>query len=196
MSRGWRIVTAGLAGLVFAAGAAGTSLGAIQVVELTAQRVVAGTVVTMQVGMSARIARTDSGALFLIPQDTFDGSPESLPCAEHRGAVEVAQTQWTIGTFEYDGRPFPGVTGEATFTMPRVPVASYLLAESMENEYTGCHVFTSIDVVGELPDTASPLGDLAPGSGQAPPLGLGLVVGAVVIGLRNRFRAGRNSTLA
>jgi hypothetical protein len=145
-------------GLALAA-AAGTSIAAVQVVELSAQRVLPGTVVSLHVAITAREAGTESGALFMIPSGTFGDSPESLHCDEVPRAVEVGQIRWQPGTVEYEHASYTGVIGEATFTVPQVPVDTYRLAESIESRGTGCHVFTSIDVVAELPNTALPFVD-------------------------------------
>jgi hypothetical protein len=184
-----RVGTSAAVGLVLAA-AAGTALGAVQVVELSAQRVLPSTVVTMHVAMTAREAGTESGALFMIPSGTFGDSPESLPCEKVGGAVEVGrQIKWTVGTVEYEGMSYAGVTGEATFTVPHVAVGTYWLAESIEARGTGCHIFASIDVVAELPDTALPLVEAATRSGQAVPLGVGLLAVSLLVGRRRTRRA-------
>lgn len=189
MSSRSRVGTIAAVGLVLAAAAAGTALGSVQVVELSAQRVLPGTVVTMHVAITAREAGTESGALFMIHSGTFGDSPESLPCEKVGGAVEVGQIEWTVGTVEYEGMSYAGVTGEATFTVPHVAVGTYWLAESIEARGTGCHIFTSIDVVAELPDTALPLVEAATRSGQAVPLGVGLLAVSLLVGRRRTRRA-------
>lgn len=150
----WRVVTSAVVAAVLGAGAAGTTRAAVQIVELSAQRVVPGTVVTMRIAITAREAGTEPGALFMIPSGTFGDSPESLHCEDVGRAVKVGQTHWEAGTVEYQGTSYPGFAGEATFTVPELPVDTYRLAESIDALGTGCHVFTSIEVVAELPDTA------------------------------------------
>lgn len=86
---------------MLAAAVVGTSLGAVDVIELSAQQVVPGNVVTLRVATTATGVRGDSGALFMIPSGTFGDSPESLPCEQVGGAVEVGQIQWTAGAVEY-----------------------------------------------------------------------------------------------
>ena len=167
--------------LLLAAASVGTSLGAIQVIELSAERVLPGTTVTLRVGMTARAAGTAAGTLFMIPSGTFGDSPESLRCEQVGGAVEVGQIRWTAGTVEYDGTSHTGVTGEVTFTVPELAADTYRLAESITSRGTGCHIFTSIDVVAELPDTALPLRGPDPGVGEALPAGAGLLAIAIVI---------------
>lgn len=188
----WRVLAGGAAGLVLAAAAAGVSLGAVQVVELSAQRVTPGTVVTMHVATTASDGRSDAGALFMIPSGTFGDSPDSLRCEQVGRAVEVGLIHWTAGTVEYEGASYAGVTGEATFTVPQLPVDTYRLAETIDARGTGCHIFTLIHVVSELPDTAVPLIDADSGVGQAVPLGIGLLA---VSALLSRRREGRGSSL-
>ena len=82
---------------------AGTSRAAFQVVELSAEIVVPGTVVTMRVGMSGRLVGAEPAALFRIPSGTFGDSPELLRCEQIGRAVEVGQTHWQVGTVEFEG---------------------------------------------------------------------------------------------
>jgi hypothetical protein len=175
--------------MVLAAAAAGTSLGAVQVVELSAQRVLPGTVVSLRVAMTARQARTEAGALFMIPSGTFGDSPESLPCASIGRAVEVGLLHWHAGTVEYEGASYAGVVGEATFTVPQVAVDTYRLAESIEARGTGCHIFTSLEVVDELPDTALPLADSTSRSAQAVRLGVAVLAASLLLVRRRTRRA-------
>jgi hypothetical protein len=184
-----RVGTSGALGFVFAAAAAGTSLGAVQVVELSAQRVLPGTVVTLRVAMTGREAPIEPEALFMISPGTFGDSPEWLPCEKIGLAVEVGQIQWTAGTVEFEGASYAGVIGVATFTVPQVAVDTYRLAVSIEARGTGCHIFTSIDVVAELPDAALPLVEAASWSGQAVLLGVGLLALLVFFGRRRTQRS-------
>jgi len=164
-----RVLTSGALGIVLAAATVGSSVAAVQVVELSAQRVLPAMVVTLRIAMTAREAGTEPGALFIIPSGTFGDSPESLPCEVIGGAVEVGQIRWQDGTVEYEGASYAGVIGEATFTIPQLAVDTYRLAESIAARGTGCHIFTLIEVVAGLPDTAIPQADTT--SGQAVPLG-------------------------
>lgn len=177
----WRVGTSGAAGLVLAAAAVGTSLGAVDVVELSAQQVVPGSVVTLRVATTATEVRGESGALFMIPSGTFGDSPESLRCEQVGRAVEVGQIHWTAGTVEYEGASYLGVIGEVTFTVPQLAVDTYRLAESITSRGTGCHIFASIEVVAELPDTALPPITQLSGVGQALPAGAGLLAIALVL---------------
>lgn len=177
----WRAGTSVAAALLLAAAAVGTSLGAVDVVELSAQQVVPGSVVTMRVATTATEVRGESGELFMIPSGTFGDSPESLPCNQVGGAVEVAQIHWTPGTVEYEGEPYAGVTGEVTFTVPQLAVDTYRLAESIDNEFTGCHIFASIEVVAELPDTALNLIRTVAGVDHAFAIGGGLLALALFL---------------
>jgi len=171
----WRVTASGATALLLAATTVGTSLAAVDVVELSAQQVVPGSVVTMRVATTATEVRGNSGALFMIPSGTFGDSPESLPCDKVGRAVEVAQIHWTPGTVEYEGESYAGVTGEVTFTVPQLAADTYRLAESIDNELTGCHIFASIEVVAELPDTAlSPIRTVA-GVDHAFAIGVGLL---------------------
>ena len=54
------------------------------------------------------------------------------------------------------GSAYEGEIGQATFTVPDLPAETYRIAESIDAEGTGCHVFASIEVVRQLPDTALP----------------------------------------
>jgi hypothetical protein len=176
-----RAGTSVAAALLLAAGAVGTSLGAVDVVELSAQQVVPGSVVTMRVATTATGVRGASGALFMIPSGTFGDSLESLPCDQVGRAVEVAQIHWTPGTVPYEGESYAGVTGEVTFTVPQLAVDTYRLAESIDNEFTGCHIFASIEVVAELPDTAlKPIGTVA-GVGRGIAIGFGVLALALFV---------------
>lgn len=183
----WRVRTSGAAGLVFAAATVGTSLGAVQVVELSAQQVVPGSVVTLRVATTATEVLGPFGALFMIPSGTFGDSPESLRCEQVPRAIEVGQIHWTSGTVEYEGESYAGVTGESTFTVPHLPVDTYRIAVSIDATGTGCHVFALIHVVAELPDTAlSPIGSSS-GVGGALLAGAGLWAFALVLAaLRTR----------
>lgn len=156
MGRRGRVRAGGVAGLFLAAATVGTSLGAVDVVELSAQQVVAGSVVTLRVATTATEVMGPSGALFLIPSGTFGDSPESLRCEQVPRAIEVGRIAWTPGTVEYQGASYPGVTGETTFTVPELPVDTYRIAVSIDATGTGCHIFGLIHVVAELPDTALP----------------------------------------
>ena len=193
MSVRWRVgASSGTAGLVLAAAAAGTMLGAVQVVELSAQRVVPGTVVTLRVATTASAVRGVSGALFMIPSGTFGDSPEALRCEQVGRAIEVGTIHWTAGTVDYEGVSYAGVTGEVTFTVPQVPVDAYRLAESIEATGTGCWIFTSIDVVAALPDTALRLMDTPSGAAKGFALGVGLLAVALMVGRpRSRQTVGR-----
>ena len=173
MSYRWRLITSSALGIVLATTTVGTSVGAVQVVELSAQRVLPGTAVTLRIAMTAREAGTEPGSLFMIPSGTFGDSPEALRCEVIGGAVEVGQTHWQDGTVEYEGASYAGVIGEATFTIPQLAVDTYRLAESSDARGTGCHIFTLIEVVAELPDTAISQPDTT--SGQAVPLGATLL---------------------
>jgi hypothetical protein len=165
-----------------AAAAAGKSLGAVDVVELSAQQVVPGSVVTLRVATTAAEVRGESGALFMIPIGTFgDAGPESLPCDQFGGAVGIGQIHWTAGTVDYEGETYAGVTGEATFTVPQLAVDTYWLAESIDARGTGCHAFGLIDVVSELPDTALPPNLPASDIRLALPAGAGLLAIAFVV---------------
>jgi hypothetical protein len=181
-----RVATSGIAGLALAAAAAGTSLGAVDVVEISAQRVIPGSVVTLRVATTASEVRGESGALFMIPSGTFGDSPESLRCEQVGRAVEVGQIHWTAGTVEYAGASYAGVTGEVTFTVPQLPVDTYRLAESITARGTGCHIFAVIDVVAELPDTALPLLEAVSGASKALPVGAGLLAAAFLLWRRAR----------
>jgi hypothetical protein len=184
----WRVGTSGAAGLVLAVAAVGTSLGAVDVVELSAQQVVPGSVVTLRVATTASEVRGESGALFMIPSGTFGDSPESLRCEQVGRAVEVGQIQWTAGTVEYEGESDAGVTGEVTFTVPQLAVDTYRLAETIEARGTGCHIFALIEVVAELPDTSlTPIGPVS-GGHHALGAGAGLLAVALLLGC---FRARR-----
>ncbi len=188
MSFLWRMGTSGAVGLVLAAADAGTALGAVQVIELSAQRVVPGSAVTLRIAITAHEGRT--GTLFMIPSGTFGDSPESAPCETIGRAIEVGHIDWTPGTVEYDGASYSGVTGEATFTVPQVAVDTYRLAETIGARGTGCHIFTSIDVVAQLPDTALPLVEAASGPPrQVIPLGVGLLGVSLLLGGRRTRRA-------
>ena len=82
-----------------------------------------------------------------------------LRCEQIGRAVEVGQTHWQVGTVEFEGRSYEGVTGEATFTVPDLPADTYRIAESIDAEGTGCHIFALIeDRSNELPNTAVPTG--------------------------------------
>jgi len=177
----WRVGTSGAAGLVLAVAVAGTSLGAVDVVELSAQQVVPGSMVTLRVATTATEVRGESGSLFMIPSGTFGDSPESLRCEQVGRAVEVAQIHWTAGPVEYEGESYAGVTGEVTFTVPQLAVDTYRLAESLDNDFTGCHVFALIHVVSDLPDTALPSIGPVSVAGQGLPAGVGLLVIAFVL---------------
>ena len=116
--------------------------------------------------------------------------PRRLPTAtaddQVGRAVEVAQIHWTPGTVEYEGEAYAGVTGGVTFTVPQLAVDTYRLAESIENEFTGCHVFALIDVVAQLPDTAVTDIEAAPRPDQALAAGAALLLMAVLL---RRLRA-------
>ncbi len=66
-----RVLTSGALGIVLAAATVGSSVAAVQVVELSAQRVLPAMVVTLRIAMTAREAGTEPGALFIIPSGTF-----------------------------------------------------------------------------------------------------------------------------
>lgn len=187
----WCVRTSGAAGWVLAAATVGTSLGAVDVVELSAQQVVPGSVVSLRVATTAAEVLGPSGALFMIPSGTFGDSPESLRCEQVPRAVEVGQIDWTPGTVEYEGESYAGVTGESTFTVPQLSVDSYRIAASIDATGTGCYVFALIHVVAELPDTAlSPTGSPS-GIGGALLAGAWLgAIALVLAALRTRV-AGR-----
>jgi len=150
-------------GLLLAVVSGGTARGAVQIVEVSPQLFAPGTVVTLRVAMTARAAGTEPAPLFMIPSGTWGDSPDALRCHEVGRAIEVGQTHWQAGTVEYEGIAYDGVLGESTFTIPAVAADTYRLAETTEARGTGCHVFTSIEVVSELPDTALPLVDATSG---------------------------------
>jgi len=187
----WRAGTSVAAALLLAAAAVGTSLGAVDVVELSAQQVMPGSAVTMRVATTATEVRGESGALFMIPSGTFGDSPESLSCDQVGRAVEVAQIHWTPGTVVYDGESYAGVTGEVTFTVPQIAADTYRLAESIDNEFTGCHVFASIEVVAELPDTALSFIGTGAGVGRASAIGAGLLALALFLACLRRRPLGQ-----
>ena len=150
-----RLLCGVVAGLFVTAGATSAALGAVQVVELSAQRVLPGTVVTLRVATTSSVVGGAPGQLFMIPHGTWGDSPDSLRCEEVGGAIVVGQIHWQIGTVEYQGTTYDGFEGEATFSVPSVAAPyPYWLAESIDATGTGCHVFSSLEVVTDLPDTA------------------------------------------
>ena len=155
-------LVAGLAALVLAATTPGASLAAFQVVGLSAETVVPGTVVSMRVEMT-RIAGTEPGSLFLIPSGTFGDSPSNEVCEDVARVIPVGETHWRAGMVEFEGALYEGVIGGATFTMPDLPADTYFIAETIDAQGTlACHVFAVIQVVDSLPDTALPVGDPGP----------------------------------
>jgi hypothetical protein len=180
----WRLGVGGALGLILAAVAAGTAIGAVQVVDLSAQRVVPGTVVTLRVATTASALFQGTGAVFMIPTGTFGDSRESLRCEQVGRAIQVGQIQWLPGTVEYEGVTYDGVTGEATFTVPQVAVDRYSLTTSIDTRGTGCHIFTSIEVVASLPDTAQPIVGAATGLPHAYALGIGLLGLSLILARR------------
>jgi len=68
-----------------------------------------------------------------------------------------------------------------TFTVPQLAVDTYRLAESIDAEGPGCHIFAWIHVVAELPDTAQPPIGPAPQVGPALAAGASLLAIAVVL---------------
>jgi hypothetical protein len=151
------VIASAMAALVLVAATVGTSRAAFQVVDLSAETVVPGMVVTMRVEMSGRLVGTEPAALFLIPSGTFGDSPELLRCEQVGRAIEVGETHWQFGTVEFEGASYDGVIGEATFTVPDLPADLYRIAESIDAEGTGCHIFALIEVVAQLPNTAIPV---------------------------------------
>jgi hypothetical protein len=137
--------------------------------------------------MTARTAGTEPGALFMIPSGTWGDSPDSLRCDQVGRAIEVGQVHWQAGTVEYEGATYDGVTGESTFTVPPVTADTYRLAETIDARGTGCHIFTSIEVVAGLPDTALPLVDATSLAGHAAAVLAGAL--AVALFLRGRLRS-------
>jgi hypothetical protein len=148
------LVVRGAVGMLLAIAAVSPALAAVQIATLSAQVVVPGTVVTMQVAMTGRTAGTGPAPLFMIPSGTWGDSPDSLPCDQVGRAIEVGQTHWQAGAVEFEGATYEGVIGASTFTVPAVPPDTYRLAETIDARGTGCHVFTTLQVVAELPDTA------------------------------------------
>ena len=153
---------AGVAALVLVAATPGASLAAFQIVELSAETVVPGAVVTMRVEMT-RIAGTEPSPLFLIPSGTFGDSPSNNEsCEDVARAIEVGETHWQAGMVEFEGALYEGVIGGATFTVPDLQADTYRIAETIDAQGTLlCHIFAAIQVVASLPDTALPVGDAA-----------------------------------
>jgi hypothetical protein len=149
-----RVLASGALALVVASAAAGPSRAAVQVVELSAERATVGAVVTLTVAITGREAGTAAAPLFVIPSGTFGDSPEAIRCESVPRAVDVGTTQWRAGSVDYEGASYAGFVGEATFTVPDVPPDTYRLAESIDARGTGCHIFTTIEIVAALPDTA------------------------------------------
>lgn len=152
-------LVAGLTALALAGTTPGPSLAAVQIVELSAETVVPGTVVTMRVEMT-RVAGTEPSPLFLIPSGTFGDSPSHESCEDVGRAVEVGETHWQAGMVEFQGAWYEGVIGGASFTVPDLPADTYRIAETIDAQGTLlCHIFAVIQVVASLPDTALPVGD-------------------------------------
>lgn len=158
-----RRLVASVAALVLVAATPTASLAAFQIVELSAETVAPGTVVTMQVEMT-RVAGTKPAPLFLIPSGTWGDSPSHEPCDDVGRSIEVGETHWQAGMVEFEGALYEGVIGGATFTMPDVPADTYSIAETIDTGgSTSCHSFAVIQVVASMPDTALPIGDVAAG---------------------------------
>lgn len=149
-----------VAALVLLTARPSASLAAFQIVELSAETVAPGTVVTMHVEMT-RVAGTEPGPLFLIPSGTFGDSPSDQSCDDVPRAIEVGDTRWEAGMVEFEGALYEGVIGGATFTVPDLPADTYRIAETIDAGAPSCHVFAVIEVVASLPDTALPAGDAA-----------------------------------
>jgi hypothetical protein len=156
-----RLIASAVTAAVLMTTSPGTSSAAFQIVELSAEIVVPGAVLTMRVAMSGRTAGTEPAGLFLIPSGTFgDAGPESLPCEQFARSVEVGETHWEAGTVEFEGRSYDGLIGGATFTVPDLPADTYhIVAESPGPEGAGCHMFALIQVVDRLPNTALPVAE-------------------------------------
>jgi hypothetical protein len=59
-----------------------------------------------------------------------------------------------VASVEFEGASHPGHVAEATFVIPEVSLGVYYLAESIEAEGSGCHVFAPVGIGVDLPDTA------------------------------------------
>jgi hypothetical protein len=148
-----RFIVGGSAGVILAVASAGAALGAVQVVEVSAQRVLPGTVMTMSVATTSSVLAA-SDRIFMIPSGTWGDSPDDLLCEQVGRAIEVGQIVWQTGTVQYQGATYEGFEGHSTFVVPDVPEDTYRLAQTIHTRGTGCHVYTAIEVVAELPDTA------------------------------------------
>jgi hypothetical protein len=140
--------------LLLAISISGTARGAFQVVEVSPDPAAPGTIVSFHAAMSGRIAGTEPAPLLMIPEGTWGDSPDDLRCEEVGGAVEVGETTWRPGTVEWQGVAYDGVLGQSVFVLPALTPGNYRLAETIETRGTRCHVFTTLQVVAELPDTA------------------------------------------
>ena len=154
-----RTVTAAFvaAALVIAIGAQ-PSLAAFQNVQVSPASGPVGIQVTMHAEMSHRWRGTNPGTLVLVGQAALTAEPSASHCEEIPGALEVAAMTWEAAAIEFQGLPYEGYVGDATFTVPEVPTGTYYLAESIDATGTGCHVFASFEVTAGLPNTAMSCG--------------------------------------
>jgi len=128
--------------------------------------------------MTGRLAGTEPGVLLLVPADTYD---EPTRCEQLERATVLGDMTCREAQVEFQGSSYPGMVSEAPFTVPPVPAGDYYLAESWENPYTACFVYTSFTVTA--PDTAM--------ARPTPPLLLVIAGALLAFGVAAGFRVAR-----
>lgn len=148
-----------LAALVLAIGGtfatAGTTMGAFQVVQMSATSGEPGAEVAMRVDASGLIGGSEQSQLFLIPKNAYEANPAPARCDEIPGATVVGELRWHAAPVEFQGNTYPGFVGTGSFTVPDVATGIYVVSGIYDSPNYRCHVFAHFGVGMALPDTAT-----------------------------------------
>ena len=130
---------------------AGTAFAAFYFVTLSTSSGPVGTEVAIRIDASGNVGGSSSSELFLIRRNVFD---ERQRCNDLPGAVVVGEVTWREGTVEFQDQSYPGFVGEGSFTVPEVPLATYIIAENVSFVGNLCFRYDSFVVSTSLPDGA------------------------------------------
>jgi hypothetical protein len=148
-----RLVAAMFGSVALLAVTAGNTLASFQTIELSVTSAAVGDDVSVRIEISEREGTSNPSELLLVDKVTFDASHGAPHCEEMEGASVVGEMTWQAATIEFQGASYPGFVGTGAFTVPDIPIGTYVLAETRIGiEGTGCHPFTSFNV--GIPDTA------------------------------------------
>ena len=166
---------------------AGTTMAAFQVVHMSVTSGEPGAGVTIRVDASHLIGGSEQSQLFLIPRDAYEASPEPDRCDEVGGATVVGDLRWHAATVEFQSSRYEGFVGTGSFTVPDVETGIYVISGTLDDPFTGCHVFAMFGVGMALPNTAT--GTPGPPGSLASFVGVALLVGSVLLARTRRDHA-------